>query len=439
MRAQARIGRVSLEDTERPGLDTGRAERYPNPRQTIPKPAEEEFVKITDLKCAVIGQNPVVRIVTDQGISGYGEIENTKSYLKSHVLFYKPLLLGEDPTDVARAMLRIRRMGAFKPWGSSVSAIEMALWDIAGKAAGVPVYKLLGGKIRDRVRVYNGGVRFPMTGHSPADYAENMAKMKEAKEGFSLIKQGIGYHSQMFSHSPDYTYGEYRRAERYPNRGPITEKGLNYVISCVQAMKEVLGDEVALALDCGPGWTVPDAIRLARALEPLNIAWLEDLLTGDYVPYVTADLFREVTQSTSTPIHTGEQIYLRENFMDLIEKRAVSVVGPDPEDVGGIAELKWIAEYADLHGIMMAPHGVFDGLIGLAAHVQVGAAMPQNYIAFEYPVGRPEWWYDIVEGLPDPIVQESHIAVWDRPGLGVDFIVGEAKKHLSDEDADFFE
>jgi len=396
-------------------------------------------VKITDLKCAVIGQNPVVRIVTDQGISGYGEIENTKPYLKSHVLFYKPLLIGEDPTDVQRAMLRIRRMGAFKPWGSSVSAIEMALWDLAGKAAGVPVYKLLGGKIRDRVRVYNGAIRFPMNGHSPADYAENMAKMKEAKEGFSLIKQGIGYHSQMFSHSADLTYGEYRRAERYPNRGPITEKGLKYVISCVKAMKEVLGDEVALALDCGPGWTVPDAIRLARALEPLNIAWLEDLLTGDYVPYVNADLFREVTQSTSTPIHTGEQIYLRENFMDLIEKRAVSVVGPDPEDVGGIAELKWIAEYADLHGIMMAPHGVFDGLIGLAAHVQVGAAMPQNYIAFEYPVGRPAWWYDIVEGLPDPIVKESHIAVWDRPGLGVDFNVAEAKKHLSDEDADFFD
>ncbi|MGH2460748.1 MAG: mandelate racemase/muconate lactonizing enzyme family protein [Chloroflexota bacterium] len=396
-------------------------------------------MKITDLKCAVIGQNPVVRIVTDQGISGYGEIENTKPYLKSHVLFYKPLLIGEDPTDVARTMLRIRRMGAFKPWGSSVSAIEMALWDIAGKAAGLPVYKLLGGKIRDRVRVYNGAVRFPMTGHSPADYAENMAKMKEAKEGFSLIKQGIGYHGQMFSHSPEHTYGEYRRDARYPNRGPITEKGLKYVIACVEAMKEVLGDEVALALDCGPGWTVPDAIRLARALEPLNIAWLEDLLTGDYVPYVTADLFREVTRSTSTPIHTGEQIYLRENFMDLIEKRAVSVVGPDPEDVGGIAELKWIAEYADLHGILMAPHGVFDGLIGLAAHVQVGAAMPQNFIAFEYPLGRPDWWYDIVEGLPDPIVKESHIAVWDRPGLGVDFRVAEAKKRLSDEDAGFFD
>ena len=396
-------------------------------------------MKITDLKCAVIGQNPVVRIVTDEGISGYGEIESTKPYLKSHVLFYREFLLGEDPTDVERVMLKIRRLGSFKPWGSSVSAIEMALWDVAGKAAGLPVYKLLGGKIRDRVRVYNGGVRFPLTGHSPQDYAENMAKMKAAKEGFSIIKQGIGFHSQMLTYAPGLCYEELRAGGRHPNRGLLTERGLKHVVACVEAMKEVLGDEVGLALDCGPGWTVPDAIRLARALEPLNIMWLEDLLTGDYTPYVNADVYREVTQSTSTPIHTGEQIYLRQNFKDLIEKHAVNVVGPDPADVGGIAELKWIAEYADLHGILMAPHGVFDGLIGLAAHVQVAATLPQNYIAFEYPLGRPEWWYDIVEGLPDPIVKQSFIEVWDRPGLGVDFNVQAAKPHLSEEDRDFFD
>ena len=92
-------------------------------------------------------------------------------------------------------MLKIRRLGAFKPWGAAVSAIEIALWDIAGQVAGVPVYKLLGGKIRDRVRIYNGGVRFPMTGQTPQDYAENMAKMKEAKEGFTLIKQAVGFHN----------------------------------------------------------------------------------------------------------------------------------------------------------------------------------------------------------------------------------------------------
>ncbi len=125
--------------------------------------------------------------------------------------------------------------------------------------------------------------------------------------------------------------------------------------------------------------------------------------------------------------------------MELFEKKAINIVGPDPADVGGIAELKWVAEYADLHGILMAPHGTGDGLIGLAALVQVSAALPQNYIAFEYPTGKPAWWYDIVEGLPDPIVVDSYIDVWDRPGLGVEFNVTEARKYLPAGDETFFD
>jgi L-alanine-DL-glutamate epimerase-like enolase superfamily enzyme len=401
---------------------------------------EVESVKITDVKCAVIGQNPIVRIVTDEGISGYGEIESYKPYLKPAVLIYKQYIVGQDPTDVERVMLNIRHRGAFKPWGSAVSAIEMALWDIAGKAAGLPVYKLLGGKVRDRVRVYNGAVRFPMTGYNPEDYAANMAKMKAAPEGFSIIKQGIGFHSPMAREVPDFFYGELPKGVFHGNRmtGMLTERGLKHVIACVEAMKDVLGDEIGLALDCGPGWTVPDAIRLAKALEPLNVAWLEDLITGDYVPYVSADVYRDLTRSTATPIHTGEQIYLRQNFKELIEGHAVSIIGPDPCDIGGIAELKWVAEYADLHGILIAPHGTGDGLLGLAALVQVCATLPQNYIAFEYPTGQPSWWYDIVEGLPDPIVNGSFIDVWDRPGMGVEFNIPAATVHLADDDKDFF-
>ncbi len=397
-------------------------------------------IKITDLRCAIIGKNPVVRIVTDQGVSGYGQAESAKPYLKPMVLFYKDYLLGEDPTDVERVMLKIRRLGASKPWGAAVSAIEIALWDIAGQVAGVPVYKLLGGKIRDRVRAYNGGVRFPMTGQTPQDYADNMAKMKEAKEGFTLIKQAVGFHNPAMMHAmPNGWYDEPRTGASHPDRGLMTERGMEHIIACVQAMKKVLGDEIGLALDCGPGWTVKDAITFARALEPLHIAWLEDLITGDYTPYPNADVFREATQSTSIPIHTGEEIYLRENFKDLIEKQAVNIVGPDPEDVGGLAEMKWIAEYADLHGILMAPHGVLDGLIGLAALVQLTAALPQNYIAFEYPLGQPEWWYQIIDGLPDPIMKGGFIDVWNRPGLGVTFNVPAAKTHLLDEDRHFFD
>lgn len=396
-------------------------------------------MKITDLKCALLGGSPVVRLTTDAGIDGYGQAEHFKPYLKPHILFYRDYILGQDPTDVERVMLRIRRLGSFKPWGSAVSAIEMALWDIAGKAAGVPVYKLLGGKVRDTVRVYNGALRFPLAGQAPAQYAENMAKMAEAKEGFSIIKQGIGFHSRMPDELPDFSYGERLEVHHQTERGLLTAKGLKHVIACVEAMADVLGDEVGLALDCGPGWTVPDAIRLAKALEGLHIMWLEDLISGDYTPYVLAEQYREVTRSTSTPIHTGEQIYLRQNFKALFEMQAVNIIGPDPADIGGIAELKWVAEYADLHGILMAPHGTGDGLIGLAALVQVAATLPRNYIAFEYPVGRPEWWYDIVDGLPDPIVENSFIHVWDRPGLGVTLNKNAARQYLAAEDKDFFD
>ena len=397
-------------------------------------------MKITDVKCAVLGNNPVVRVVTDEGISGYGEVESYKPYLKPFVLHYKDFILGEDPTNVERVVRKIRHRGAFKPWGSAVSAIEMALWDIAGKAAGLPVYKLLGGKVRDRVRVYNGAVRFPLPSYTPEGFAETMGQMKDAREGFTIIKQGIAFHGSMPQHVPDFFYGEPGTGGAGKNdRGLLTERGLKHVIACVEAMKTVLGDSVGLALDCGPGFAVPDAIRLAKALEPLNLMWLEDLLTGDYVPYVGADEYRDVTRSTSTPIHTGEQIYLRNNFQELIEGRAVSIVGPDPCDVGGIAELKWIAEYADMHGILMAPHGTGDGLLGLAALVQVCATLPQNYIAFEYPIGEPAWWYDIVEGLPDPIVKDGFIEVWDRPGMGVEFNVQAAKARLLAEDRDFFD
>jgi L-alanine-DL-glutamate epimerase-like enolase superfamily enzyme len=226
---------------------------------------------------------------------------------------------------------------------------------------------------------------------------------------------------------------------RHPNRGALTGKGMEYLLERIVAMAQVCGNDVGLALDCGPGMMVQDARKLAQAVEPLNIAWLEDMVTGDYTPYVQADLYREVTEHTTTPIHTGEQIYLRQNFTDLIEKRAVDIIGPDPCDIGGIAELKWVAEYADLHGVLIAPHGIFDGVFGLAALVQASATMPPNYIAFEYPRADPAWWYDIVDGLPDPIVEAGHIEVWDRPGLGVVFRIDAARKYLPAGDEGFFD
>ena len=255
-------------------------------------------MKIVDLKCALIGNHPIIRVVTDEGISGYAQIEHHKAFIKPHVLSFREALIGADPTDVERVMLRIRQRGAFKPYGSAVSAIEMALWDIAGKAAGLPVYKLLGGKVRDRGPRLQWLAALPDGGLRARRIMRRMCVgMMALPEGFTIIKQPISFHSPMKREVPGYYYGEPELGHFHGalDRGVLTERGLAHTIDCVAAMKEVLGDRVGLALDCGPGWMLSDAIRFARAVEPYNLMWLEDMLTGDYIPYVHADMYRELT------------------------------------------------------------------------------------------------------------------------------------------------
>jgi L-alanine-DL-glutamate epimerase-like enolase superfamily enzyme len=396
-------------------------------------------MKIADLKCAVIEGYPIVRIDTDERISGLAQIEPSKYYIKPHVLFYKRFILGQEPTNVERVMLKIRNLGGFKPWGSAVSAIEIALWDIAGKVCGLPVYRLLGGKIRDKVRVYNTGIGPAPVGFTPEDYAESARKKKSLPEGFKIFKFGIAFHSKMPLTVPDFFYGEVEEDLQSPylNRGHLTEKGLKHIIKCIKALKDVFGDEYGLALDCGPGFSVPSALSLAKALEPLNVMWLEDLITGDYTPYTSVEAYRLISSNTTTPIHTGEQIYLRQGFKDLIENNAVDIIGPDPCDIGGLAELKWVAEFADLYGILIAPHGVGDGIIGAAALTQVCATLPKNFIAFEMPIIQPIW-QDLVSGLPNPLVKDGYIEVQDKPGLGVELNEKAVEKHLPEGD-DFLE
>ena len=417
--------------------------KYADDSQLHARPLQNAKIKITDIKVAVMGNSPVVRVITDAGIDGYGQVESSKPYLKFHILFYKDYLIGEDPTNVERCLMKIRRLGGFKPWGSAVSAIEFALWDIAGKAANVPVYKLMGGKVRDHVRCYNGSVPVPRVNSGVNGFYDWGLGVRKLEQGFTIVKTGIGFHGAQRG-MPGFTYGNISRSQSlkervHPTRGPISEYGLKLMVDQVAAIKEGLGDKIDLALDAGPGFFLSDAIRFANAIEKYNPLWLEDILTGDYYPYVLADDYLELTRSTTVPIHTGEQIYLRQHFRELIEKHAIRVIGPDPADVGGMAELKWIAEYADLHSILMAPHGTLDGLIGIAAQVMVGAAMPENYIAFEYSRPREDWWYEIIEGLPNPIVKDGLIEVWDRPGLGVTFNVRAARQYLSEEDKNFFD
>src|SRR4051812_46302696 len=209
-------------------------------------------MKIIDLKCAIIGKNPIVRIVTDEGISGFGEVEQYKPYLKPIILHLREGLVGQDPTDVERCMMKIRQRGSFKPYGAAVSVIEHALWDIAGKAAGVPAYKLLGGKGRDKVRVYNGSVRRKREGNRPEDFAAHVKWMADQPQKFFMVKQGLSFHSDQKDSYPDFHYGPKGKKAGYHgamDQGQISEHGFNYMLDCVIAMKEALGDKVSLALD----------------------------------------------------------------------------------------------------------------------------------------------------------------------------------------------
>ena len=401
-------------------------------------------MKIIDIRAARVGKSPIVRVVTDEGLDGLAEIEYSKPYVTQTLPLYRDALLGEDPTQVERCMMRIRRMGGFKPWGSAVSAIEIALWDLAGKALGAPVYKLLGGKVRDKVRTYRTFYHHEISAlHTVSDYARWAAEATALPGGYKMFKLPSSFHSSMAADIPDYFYGELHNEAPYPypNRGLVTEAGFEHAVAAITAAKEALGPGYGLAVDAGPGYLAYDALRFAKALEPLHLLWVEDMITGDYSPFVNADVYRDVTMATTTPIHTGEQIYLRQNFKDLIEKHAVDVIGPDPCDVGGIAELKWIAEFADLHGIAIAPHGTANGVFGLASLIQVAACLPDNYIAFEYPARfeADGFWYDIVDGFDGNPVVDGHIDVPDRPGLGVNFISEAAKAYLRPEDADFFD
>jgi L-alanine-DL-glutamate epimerase-like enolase superfamily enzyme len=398
-------------------------------------------MKITDLKCAVIASSPVLRITTDAGITGWSQIETPKPYLQPIVLQLKSWLVGEDPVNVERVMRRIRVRGGFKPWGSAVSAVEMALWDIAGKAAGLPVYRLLGGKVRDQVRTYRTLYHEPGIAHTVEDYVRWAEIAKALPEGFTLFKLPTSFHSTMVRTVPDFFVGDVQpnAPYPYPHRGLLTETGFRHLVACITAAKQTLGPAYGMAVDAGPGYLAHDALRFVRALEPLHLLWVEDMITGDYSPFVNPDVYRDVTAHTTTPVHTGEQIYLRQNYKALIESHAVNVIGPDPCDVGGIAELKWIAEHADLHGIAIAPHGTANGILGLAALIQVCATLPDNLIAFEYPARFEPFWYEITEGFDGVPVTGGLIDVPDRPGMGVELIPEKARRYLEAADADFFD
>jgi len=386
-------------------------------------------VKITDIRVAVVEGNfywPLVRVETDEGISGYGEVrDHSCAYydekMRRLALDLKPFLLGEDPTNIERVFRKIRVFGGPGRQGGGVSGVEMALWDIFGKALGVPVWRLLGGRYRERVRIYcdchagkpirNSAQDYALDAenYTPEAYAGNAKEIKRL--GFTLLKFDIG------AHVGGLVPGGYYH-------GHVTSAGIAYEVSIVKALREAVGWETELALDCVQG-TVEAAIRFGQAVEPYGLSWIEDLLWGEERHL---EAFKEITRRVNVPTLTGEDLYLREGFRRFIEEGAIRIPAPDMATAGGILETKRIADLADLHGLEVAPH--FAGSpVCMMANVHAAAAMP-NLVAVEFHAVGVPWWDSLVKGVEKPLIKDGYIQVPDKPGLGIELDEQAVRKHL---------
>lgn len=405
---------------------------------TYSKPSD---LKITDMRFADVAGAPMhctlMRLYTNQGLVGYGEVRDGAS--KTYALMLKSRLLGENPCEIDKIFRRIKQFGGVSRQAGGVCGIEVALWDLAGKAYGVPVYQMLGGKFRDKIRIYcDTDVNGRDTGE-----AMGQALKKRVDMGFTFLKMDLGLNQIM--HEPgtisaplgfmeemkmradamskastkeQYRYARNRWYDIFNIAHPftgihITEKGFDMLEQYVSEVRSIIGYEVPLAIDHVGHICVEDGIKLARRLEKYNLAWLEDL-----IPWQLTEQYKRLSQASAVPICTGEDIYLKEGFKPLLEANAVSVIHPDILSSGGIMENKKIGDMAQEHGIAMAVHMAESPVACMAAVHSV--ASTENFLALEYHSADVPWWDDMVNGLPKPVVDKGYIKVPDAPGLGIE-------------------
>jgi len=417
----------------------------PRPEDQIRTASRPSELKITDMRTATVGWNrwhfTVIRIDTNQGISGYGEVRDFAS--KYYALMLKSRLLGENPCNVDRLFRKIKQFGHHGRQAGGVCAVEMALMDLAGKAYGVPAYMLAGGKFRDRIRMYCDTPNEP-TG------VEMGKKLKERLDaGFTMLKMDVGVQpligqpgmltwpkGMLPSDSPDQVDKmlNIHQLQHPFTHVRITPKGLDAICQYVSDVRDTVGYEVPIAADHFGHIGIDDCIRLGQALEPFNLAWLEDLVPWQYV-----DKWVQLERSLNTPVCTGEDIYLAENFRPLIEARAVNVIHPDLATSGGILETKKIGDLAQEHGISMAMR-MAGTPISTMASVHCAAAT-ENFIALEHHFTEIPYWSDFISinGETKPIIQNGYITVPDGPGLGFEVNEEVIKEHLVEWDQGFFE
>lgn len=400
-------------------------------------------MRIKRIQTAVIEANydwTIIKVETDNGLIGWGEAFFAPG-LTATVRELNAVLVGEDPRDVDRLSHLMRT--AFSPVGTAgmgyhaISGVETALWDLVGKDSGLPVYRFLGGKYRDRVRIYaDCHAGSGLASLSPVLLPRTPSwASKVRKHGAGKTELVPKYHGGQKSEAKEIRASAYvRRALEMKRRGftalkfdvdvpteyslddynrALTRLEIDLMVSLVEALRKALGKGVELAIDCHWNYGVNDAIRLARACEPFDLLWLEDP-----VPPENNDALRRVTRATTTPIATGENHYQRHQFRELLEREAVDILAPDFQKVGGLLEGRRIADMADVHYLAVAPHNI-SGPIGTMASVHVSAAIP-NFLALEWHAASVPFFDDLVKGARREMIENGYIRVPDRPGLGIE-------------------
>lgn len=421
------------------------AENYEQTLAHVNTNSKPTDLKITDMRFVDIVGAPMhctlLRIETNQGITGYGEVRDGASKLYAQML--KRFLIGENPCNIDKIFRRIKQFGGQSRQAGGVCGVELALWDIAGKAYGIPVYQMLGGKFRDKVRMYcDTDVDGKDTGLNMGD----ALKKRVEKHGYTMLKMDLGINQLWdvegglcaptgFLEQYGYTAkmareakarGDKAAARWWANRSydvnniahpftgiHITKKGFDYLENYVKEVRSVIGYEIPLSIDHFGHIGVEDCIKLANRLENYNMCWLEDM-----IPWQLTDQYVRLHNASTTPIATGEDIYLLENFKPLLDNRAVSIIHPDILSSGGIYETKKIGDYAEECGVAMALHMAETPVACLAAvHV---AAATNNFLGLEFHSNDVDWWSDMVKDTEKPKIVDGFMAVPEKPGIGID-------------------
>lgn len=336
-----------------------------------------------------------LKIYTDEGIVGYGEpvLEGHSLAVENVVREFGDYLVGKDPMTIEHHWQALYR-GSFYRGGpiiiSAISGIEQALWDIKGKFYNLPVYEMLGGKCRDKIRMYTHIKQVAIKDGNSVEEMVNIAKNR-VKNGYTALKYSI---------IP-------------PIRSIDTKTALNLHIARFAAVREAIGDDVDLAIDFHGRVSPAMAKRLLKELEQYYPFFIEEPCLPENV-----DCMVDIARSTTIPIAAGERLFTKWGYRELLEKHAVQVVQPDLCHVGGIFEARKIAAMAEVYYGTVAPHNPL-GPISLAACLHLDACIP-NFLAQEHP-GMPDGSDLGVGYIKEPfVVKDGYIDVPQKPGLGIE-------------------